>query len=64
MVTKRGTKRFGGEVFYLVERELTKTAAQVEAKRIRKTGMKARITRQSGKGLSVVGKFAVWARKR
>jgi len=64
MVSKRGTRRFGGEVFYLVERELTKTAAKMEARRLRKAGNLARITQESTRGLRVVGRFAVFARKK
>ncbi len=64
MATKRGTKKFGGETYYLVERELTRTAARMEASRLRKRGKYARITRQSGKELAVVGRFVVWARNR
>lgn len=72
MVSTRGTKKFGGEVYYLAEREVSRTAAIMEAKRLRKAGYLARITVTSGKtlnatgklALKVIGKYAVWSRKK
>ena len=64
MVSKRATRRFNKQVYYLVEREASKTAAQAEAKRLRTAGYRARITVESGKGLAVIGKYAVWSRKK
>lgn len=64
MVSTRATKLFGGVPYYLVEREVSKTAAKMEAKRLRKAGYLARVTWVPGSGLSVVGKYAVWSRKK
>lgn len=61
----RGTKKFGGVPFYLIESELTKTAAQMEAKRQRKAGYKARVVQRPASVRAVKGHaFAVYARKR
>lgn len=61
----RGTRKFDGLTYYLVERELTKTAAQMEAKRLRKGGKLARITQLRGtKIVKALGRFAVWARNK
>ena len=62
--SNRGTRRFDGKVFYLVERELTKTAAKTEARRYRKAGSFARITQEPSTGLKKLGRYAVWARKK
>jgi len=72
MVSLRGTKKFSGVVYYLTERETSKTAAKMEAKRLRKAGYWARITLASSKGLNATGRMAlkaigdysVWARKK
>jgi len=63
MVSKRATKKFGGLVYYLAEREMSQTAATMEAKRLRKDGYLARVVQLPGRGLSVAGKFAVYFRK-
>ena len=61
----RGTKKFKGLVFYLVESEMTKTAAKAEAKRQRKNGYLARITKQPASVRAVKSlKYAVWTRKK
>ncbi len=66
MVSKspRGTRRFNGKVYYIAERELTKTEARMEAKRIRKAGGLARVVKQTVPGSAQLGKYSVWDRKK
>jgi len=59
----RGTKKIDGATFYLVEREVTKTAAKMEAAKLRRLGKRSRVTRQRSSGLGLMGKYSVWSTK-
>ena len=64
MATK-GTRKFNGITYYLVEREVTKTAAKLEASRLRKSGQLARITQHPVRvQTALIGRYSVWSRKK
>lgn len=61
----RGTKKFDGKIYNLVESELTKTAANIEAGKLRDQGYNARVLYRKASLRAVKGhEWTVWARKK